>query len=262
MRLVKRIILIIVIILAIATTYYLINRWSYAKAHDFTIEKKHATDTLSIGIIGDSWVAGQKLDSILHNALLKDGYTLNKIVSSGEGGANSELIYSNMFLDRSEPFSSNKVFYSNLKYCVVIAGVNDAIGQYGGAFYTHHVILIIKSLLKDNIRPVVVMLPEFGIQEAENEFNIFKRDRNIIFGHFTGNGFSTTIRDYRKMLSAELDKQHLTDSIVKVNFDSVIMNYQSNKRYYRNPPHLNVAGNQLFGKYIVKCIDRDIKSKK
>ncbi len=255
---IKKIIFFIVSLIAIASTTYLVFRWNYADDHNVVPEKKHATDTLLIGIVGDSWVSGHKLDTILFNNFRKNILDC-RIISFGEAGASSGLIYRNMFKDASDPFSSNSVFYSNLKYCIIIAGVNDAIGQYGGKYYAYHINLIIRDLLRDHIRPVLVTLPEFGIEDAENSFNIFKRIRNRVFGVFTGNGFQNSIRDYRKTLADDLASHHLDDSIVTVNFDSVLMRYQDNKSLYFNPPHLNLKGNQKLGRYIVKCILADMQ---
>jgi hypothetical protein len=256
MNITRKILLAIILLLIICTSGYIIMRWHYAHDHDIVLEHKHTTDTLTVGMIGDSWIAGHKLDSIVSNAFARNHVQV-KIISSGVVGASSRMIYENMFLDTSNHDSSNEIFHNNLKYCVVIAGVNDAIGQYGGKFYAHHVTLMIKDLLKDHIRPVLVTLPEFGIQDAEDSFFILKRKRNELFGHITGNGFASSVRDYRKVLADKLDQEHLTDSIVKVDFDSVIMKYQDHKNLYFNPPHLNVKGNQLLGAYIVECILRD-----
>lgn len=256
MNITKKVALAIILLLIISFAGYVIMRWHYADDHAVALEHKHPTDTLTIGMIGDSWIDGHKLDTIVANAFARHNVKAT-VISAGQSGANSGLIYDNLFRDASERYSSNKMFHSNLKYCVIIAGVNDAIGQYGGNFYTHHVTLMIKDLLKDHIRPVVVTLPEFGILDAENSFNIVKSKRNKIFGYFTGNGFTSSIRDYRKALDGGLEQEHLTDSIVKVDFDSVIMKYEEHRDLYITPPHLNVKGNQILGGYIVKCILRD-----
>lgn len=261
MSILKKLSLLLLLISIALTIIYLIIRWHYEPEHTVTTEIKHPGDIISIGIIGDSYVEKQTLDTIFFNAMLRHNVK-TKIYSFGEGGANSRLVYKNLFSDKSDPFSSNKLFHNNITYCIVIAGVNDALGQYGSKFYVYHELLIIKSLLKNNIRPVVVSLPEFGIQEeVEVRFNAFKHARNAIFGFFTGNGFKRTIHDYRNALNIELNKQHLKDSIVFINYDHVINNYNLQKNLFRNPPHLNLAGNQRLGSYLAKCIINDIHRK-
>ena len=117
-------------------------------------------------------------------------------------------------------------------------------------------------MLKNKIRPVVVSLPEFGIQEEVTvRYSVFKYVRNAVFGFFTGSGFKTTIHDYRNALNIELDKQYLKDSIVFVNYDHVIHNYNEQKDLFKNPSHLNLAGKQRLGTYIAECIIDDIQKK-
>jgi len=246
----KYLLLSFIIILSIIIL--IIVRWHKAGRQEVVAERKKS-DHLNISIIGDSYVEGGKLDTIISNFLLKrDKRAI--IFSSGQGGANSRLIYENLFLDTSDRNSSNKVFHNGTKYCVVIAGVNDAAGQYGASFYSYHMILIIRALLNDNIKPVIVTLPEFGIQDMENNFSLYKKTRNEIFGYFTGNGFSNTINDYRKHFSLELIKQKLVDSVILVDYNNIITNYQANKSLFENPAHLNLAGRQKLGREIAKSI--------
>ena len=78
-------------------SWYLIDRFSYANEQSYYQENEANQDTvLTVGIIGDSWVAGQKLDSLLHQELLKNELS-NRIISSGHPGAKSKLIYENLF---------------------------------------------------------------------------------------------------------------------------------------------------------------------
>ena len=77
-------------------SYFLINRFSYSKELALYPISVNNDTVLEIGIIGDSWVEGEKLDSTLHNLLLENGLK-NKIISSGHPGAKSKLIYQNLF---------------------------------------------------------------------------------------------------------------------------------------------------------------------
>ena len=99
-------------ILFVAFAWYLINRFSYAtKQTYYQINDKKQDTTLTVGIIGDSWVAGQKLDSLLHQELLKNGIE-NRIISSGHPGAKSKLIYQNLFKDKKNKHSSKFIIES------------------------------------------------------------------------------------------------------------------------------------------------------
>lgn len=120
----------------------------------YSVSVDNDTTLTTIGIIGDSWVAGGKLDSLLHIGLLDKGFK-NKILSSGHSGAKSKLIYQNLFDEKGNEHSSKFLIENRPDYCIVIAGVNDAASQIGGHFYSYHMSLIIKTLLHYKIKPII-----------------------------------------------------------------------------------------------------------
>lgn len=98
---------------------------------------------LKIGVIGDSWVAGQKLDSAIEQTVTDSGFE-TVVLSSGHPGAKSRQIYRNLFLESGDINSSNALFMDDdLDYLVVVAGVNDSAGHIGKKFYSHHMLLIV-----------------------------------------------------------------------------------------------------------------------
>lgn len=141
-------------IFILATSYYLIDRFSFEKELPYYQITAANDSNLTIGIIGDSWTAGKKLDSLLHKGLLEKGIN-NEIISSGQQSARSKLIYQNIFKDSTNKHSSKFLLKKHPDYCIVIAGVNDASGQIGANFYSHHISLIIKTLLYYKIKPVI-----------------------------------------------------------------------------------------------------------
>ena len=230
---------------AFATSYYLIDRFSFARELQPYPVGKQADTTLTIGIIGDSWVAGGKLDSLLDRELRKKG-KISKIISSGHPGAKSKLIYQNMFKDKTERHSSKPLIESKPDYCIVIAGVNDALGQTGARFYSHHLTMIINTLIEYHIKPIVVELPEFGIIEATNELSLVKKIRNRLFSEFNNNGELDNIETYRTNLDYALNRQKFDDDIIFVDFDKVCSDYEEFKEIYKaDGVHLNEKGNEL-----------------
>jgi hypothetical protein len=204
-----------VVFFALIFAGYLVDRFSYSAEKPYFDIKVREDPVLTVGIIGDSWVLGRNIDSVIHYTLLADNIN-NRVVSSGQRGAKSKLIYQNLFRKESDPSSSKFIIENRPDYCIVIAGVNDAVGQMGKSFYTHHMMMIIKTLLHYKIRPVVVELPEFGIIEETNQMGFIKKSRNIIFAHFTNSGDLDNINTYRDDFMKTLVKQELRDSILYV----------------------------------------------
>ncbi|MDG1728682.1 MAG: SGNH/GDSL hydrolase family protein [Algibacter sp.] len=255
---IKKGLLTIVAVFIFATSYYLIDRFSFEKEFPYYEVIVNNKDFFSIGVIGDSWVARKKLDTLLHEGLLEKGIN-NKIISSGQPSARSKLIYQNMFKDSTNKYSSKFLIKKHPDYCIVIAGVNDAIGQIGANFYSHHMILIIKNLLYYNIKPVIVELPEFGIVEHINNKNTFNRMRYIISSKFNNKGEIDNIKTYRKNLNKLLMEEKLNDKIIFIDFDNICSNYEDCKDIFKKDgAHLNEEGNKLLSENIVNVLTKQI----
>ncbi|MCO5234792.1 MAG: SGNH/GDSL hydrolase family protein [Chitinophagaceae bacterium] len=254
----NRIIGIGMIAIAVLTlSWYFTNRFSYSKELPFYSVEAGNHDTLTIGVIGDSWVAGGKLDSILHFELLEKGFE-NKVLSSGSPGAKSRLIYQNIFKEDGEDRSSKFIVEKDPDYCIVLAGVNDAASQMGSRFYSYHMILIIRTLLHYGIKPVIVTCPEFGVRETIEDMNVFSKYRNIVSAYFNNHGEIYNIQDYRRMLSDELDAENLKDSIILVDFDKVCSDYHKCPDYYANTAHLNKTGSIKLGRVIINELAKEL----
>ena len=240
----------VITIIVLTFAWYLIDRFSYSKQLPFYSITVDKDTTLTIGIIGDSWVAGGKLDLLLHNGLLEKGFK-NKILSSGHPGAKSKLIYQNLFEGKGNENSSKFLIENRPDYCIVIAGVNDAASQMGGHFYSYHMNLIIKTLLHYKIKPIIVSCPEFGIKETIDNMNVLSKNRNVISAYFNNNGEIDNIKTYRKILAEELDSENVKDSVILIDFDNVCRDYNKCPELYANNSHLSKKGNEILCQIII-----------
>lgn len=257
----KNIIVISITAIAVVTfSLYLIDRFSYSKILPFYSVAADTDSSLAIGILGASWVAYGKMDTVLRNAMLKKGFN-SRIISAGQPGAASKVIYQNLFKEKDELNSSKYVIENRPRYCIVIGGVNDAVSQLGGKFYAYHTIQIVKTLLHYNITPVVISLPEFGIIESTNDLNFFSKYRNIISAYFNNHGETDNIKTYRKIFEQALASENLKDSIVLIDFDKVCADYNKCTDLYANPSHLSKIGNELFCETIATGIANKIKER-
>lgn len=250
----------IITIIILLFTWYLVDRFSYSKIESYYSIKKDHNTTLTIGIIGDSWVSDCKLDSLIHKELLNKGLK-NRILSSGHPGARTKIIYQNLFKEKEKEHSSKFIIENKPDYCIVVSGVNDAISQVGADFYCHHELLIINTLLHYKIKPVLVELPEFGITEATNELGFIQKERDILSAKFTNSGELDNIKTYRKALIKKLEIDNLKDSIIMVSFDKVCDDYNKYLELYSGASHLSKKGNERLCQIISDKLSEKIMSR-
>jgi hypothetical protein len=87
--------------------------------------------------------------------------------TKGKGGEKSRGIYQLMF--EVDGFGTKSLFVDGVDYCIVIAGINDAAANLGKEQYIHHTKLILNFLLANNIRPVLVEIPDVNIWNVYGE---------------------------------------------------------------------------------------------
>ena len=236
-------------LLVIIIAIYIYKRFDLVSDIPFYSPSKLKNPILTIGIIGDSWATFKKLDHLLHQELLNNGFQ-NTIVSSGQSGAKTRLIYKNLFKDSHLKNSGKFVIENNPDYCIVLAGTNDAIGQMGPHYYSFHMIKIIKFLLHYQINPIVVNLPKIGVREMHDTMNIFQRYRNRLSAFFNNKNKIENIESYRIRLIERLKIEKLEDKILLIDFDEACEEYKTGSSLYRNPVHLSNEGNEKLASFI------------
>jgi lysophospholipase L1-like esterase len=208
--------------------------------------------SVKIGIIGDSWVAGRKLDQAIHGAMLTFRIP-SEVVSSGHPGAKSRQIFRNLLSEEPEPYSSHKLLMDdNLDYLIVVAGVNDTLGHIGKEFYAHHMLQIIRTIRMRGIYPIVVEVPEYGIVDV-SEKSFLSFTKHTIYRFLFDKMKRNVISDYRKALRSVIPSS-IKDEIILVSFDPFIQDYYRKKYLYANPSHLNKEGWQQLGAYLAQKI--------
>lgn len=208
---------------------------------------------IKIGVIGDSWVAGQKLDHAIQETMVASGIPA-EVVSSGHPGANSRQIYRNLLNnDQSDPHSSNALLMDeDIDFLVVVAGVNDTVVHIGAEFYAHHMFCIIQTALDRGIKPIVVEVPEYGIEETP-AVTLLSWARRTIYLWLFDYGKVDVIQEYRKKLRDTIPPA-IANKVVFVAFSSIADNYHNTKNLYANPSHLNRDGNEKLGRLIANRI--------
>lgn len=138
---------------------------------------KHLEDTLRIAYIGDSWAFLHKdhncqiprfLEGTIHRPV--------KVHSYGICGLTSKEIYENMYDNADFKHFLQKRGY---EYCFISAGINDSYKKMSSKYYQQSMDGIIQLLIANNIRPIILEIPDYDIQRAyswQKYFRKFLRD--------------------------------------------------------------------------------------
>lgn len=246
----------LVLILSVA----LYERFALENTHPAT-EVRHPTDertdTLVVGIVGDSWAAGRKADSMLDSGFVAAGIPC-KIISSGHPGATSKQVYRNLFTPIGTSYSSQHLLREQPRYCLVLCGVNDSNGQYGSGFYSHHTRLILHALLDSGIEPILLQLPDFAMKECY-EAHPLLRLRCRFFALFTSDDGYLNIPSYRRRLETDLGREGLDRRILYIPFQEVSAGYVREPECYRaDGIHLSPKGYRRLSDAVVRRIRQDL----
>ena len=256
-------ILLIFVLFLGAGVFYIYKKKSYAERREYyPVQDSSRKDSiLKIGIIGDSWVKRTDLDKKMQKFFSEKGIEAGFIALSHPGGTSKE-IYEDMFKEKNEEFSSKFVIESKPDYCIIIAGVNDVARHIGKKYYADHMILIINTLLHYKIKPIVVEVPNFGVEDVQKYKNVFSRCTNAVSEAIDGGEVNdNNVSAYRETLNEELKKNDLLDKIILFDSDKINKDYKNNKNLFTDPLHLNEQGYEVFIKALSEDIIDEIKRK-
>lgn len=256
----KKSIYILFILLAIALILVLsMAKMRSAKAQpQIYYQLRETKDSLiKIGMIGDSWASfalqyqfNNYMDSLLCSHNIK-----SKTYIKGAPGAKTKQIYLNIFSEDSTK-STKCILQQRLHYCIVSGGINDLHGQYGEAYYRYHLLLIIKTLLHYNIKPIILEIPYFYNQEQYKVYSFSRQTAYRILSLANSHRLQTdNLLRYRKEITQALKKEQLLDKIIYISTDSILKN---NKSLYIDNMHINKEGYHLLGNRIVQQIIKDM----
>lgn len=262
--------IILVVLLLVATFasgyWYLYNRWKYLWALEnprivYPV-LHHQDDTLRVIMIGDSWV-GMRTDTYNNLFQSRMSELIDRPVilnAKGKGGEKSRGIYQLMF--ETDGYGTKSLLYNGADYCVVFAGINDAAANKGIRHYLYHYKLILDFLINNQIRPVVVEIPDVNIWDLFRE----KPVKDLLGDYLKSTMTSCDMynyRDYREALLAMLIKDGLKNEVIIVpmkdwNGESEVINGEIS---LDDQIHLNCRGYELLDSCIIERIAEDYKSR-
>ncbi len=212
-----------------------------------------SNDTLKIAFIGDSWAAYHhdydlELDSML-NAL---GQHV-RVLSIGNVGAKSKEIYQRMYS------TTKPVLLEQPNYCIISAGINDAVAKLGKDYYVHHYMLILQQLLDLDIKPVVLEMPEVNYRAIAGRERWTMRLRHVLSSVITDSelyGFES----YKTALTNAIKNAGLQNHIVHISADLWDPDGYRDSRglYSSDETHLNAKGYEVLDSCIASEITKDL----
>lgn len=228
----------------IAITLYVYNDRQFIDYDPDNVVPSATADISAIGLIGDSWVAGQKLDSTLENSLASRGLLLD-VISHGYPNYRSSQILQELNHGNALELLENP----NISNIIVIAGVNDSAGHMGANYYAHHMAEIVNLISSHNKTPIIIELPEFGIEEPEPFKSSVKH--NLYKLLFDANK-TNILGEYRLALDKKLTSSSASYEIIETN--KLLFDYHKQISIYNDPRHLNESGRELLSKHIANQI--------
>lgn len=212
------------------------------------------SSSLSIALIGDSWVAGNDLDSFLL-AKLNIPSKRVQVTSSGQYGAHSKDIYLNVFKNEFEINSLHNIILSNPDYCFISSGNNDL--NMGVEYYTHHMILLIQFLLEKRIRPVVMLVPDYEYHNPN--FGVLKKIKIYFKNIFSNGEYIDSANLLNESLINELKRLNIYCKVLLISksYKRGMLDYVDYRELSFKTFHLNNLGKQFLTDEIVKIISID-----
>ena len=215
---------------------------------------KISSDTLKIAFIGDSWAANHHDYDKKMELLFDEKIRPAHVVSLGNVGAKSREIYQRLYS------TTKPILLDCPNYCVISAGINDAVAKMGTYFYVHHYMLILQQLLELNIKPIVLEMPEVNYRAVANREPWTMRMRHVLSSWMTGSELYS-FESYKKALIKAIKKANLQGRIVYISADQWNPEEYRDHRnlYLPDEIHLNAEGYAVLDSCIASVIIGDLR---
>ncbi len=173
-KLMKRylVVLLIVIIVTICGVGLYIKPYfsSAKKIHGLKVNS-HKDNTIRIAYIGDSWAEGHKdVNCTIDSIVICATKSPVQVRIAGVSGITSKNIYYGLYRNNS----MRNVIEWGPDFCFVVAGINDSDRKMGRGYYKDNMELIIETLLKYKIVPIILEIPSYDIR-----FSFKRRNRSV-----------------------------------------------------------------------------------
>lgn len=237
----------------------------------YPIPPHHNDDTLRVAVIGDSWAEYHttlECDTIFCKTAKKLTRKPVKCFSNGHSAKTSKEIYNEMFADRTvehaweRDYCTQPLIEQHPDYCVVMAGINDLRLYRPLDYYVGNYQLIIRLLLKNGIRPVVMEMPDVDFKRSIENRKFYEQLAFRMLSWVTKVNYNSA-PDYRQAMRKMLQEQGLTDSVLFIPVDHWNPGgYTARPDIYLDDHfHLNLDGYHVIDSCMATDIIRDYQQR-
>lgn len=220
------------------------------------VEPRSSSDTLRIVFVGDSWAAYHRdYDSNLDSLFMVRGQ-LARVSSMGDVGAKSRFIYQQL------DTLLKPLLQERPDYCLISAGINDAVAKMGKDFYVYHYLLILQHLIDLGIRPVVLEMPEVHYRAIFGREPWTMKIRHVLSSMLT-DAEMYCFDSYRMSLKKAIRQNGLQGQLVYICADTWCAGgYQVHGDLFQpDETHLNAKGYEALDSCVALAIISDMRSK-
>ena len=148
----------------VAVSYLSYNYFTGPKYRVPYISKCTNNDTLNIAYIGDSWAVFHNTHKCIIEKKLADSIRRPiAVYTMGICGQTSKEIYESIF---DNPYYRQFFQQRKYDYCFVSAGINDTYKKMSTSYYRKSMDGIIRFLIANQIRAIILEIPDYNIEDA------------------------------------------------------------------------------------------------
>ena len=234
----------------------------------YNVGSRPNDDTLRVAIIGDSWAEYHHAfgcDTLFEQYANRWSSKPVRCFSKGKGGAMSKEVYHYMFQCQTQApdLCTQPLIEQHPDYCVVMTGINDTWKKRPVSYYTGNYRLIIRLLLANDIRPVVMEIPDFEMGPWLDANRKSRRRLFRLYSYFTG-VVEDDLTPFRNGLRKMLMDTGLKDSVLFIPCSHWLPqgHQYADSIYQTDHVHLTRQGYHLVDSCMARAITREMKGMK
>ena len=193
--------------------------WTLESPLPFYEIKTPKDSVIRVVMIGDSWAAihhDNGMDTFLRLQIERLTGRSAVVKSKGKRGEKTKGIYRLMFETSGD--GTKPLLSEGADYCLIITGINDSGANLGTRQYCHYYHQILNFLLFNNIRPIIIEIPNI------DKWHIYKDKplKDILSDYIksiTSGGGMYRYKKYREELYSMLMDQQLLEKVIYLRMD-------------------------------------------